>query len=104
MIVVFFHSYVAANCLDVYSLRKGGGLLPYKRLMGMCRWMGSHFLDWIDYNWVALMGLHIFDFEVFFIFTVSKRTGMFVPYNKSGLLIKSSRLEISESRNYFTKI
>ena len=21
----------------------GGGLLPYKRLMGMCRWMGSHF-------------------------------------------------------------
>ena len=20
-----------------------GGLLPYKRLMGMCRWMGSHF-------------------------------------------------------------
>ena len=24
--------------------------LPYKRLMGMCRWMGSHFHDWIDYN------------------------------------------------------
>ena len=21
----------------------GGGVLPYKRLMGMCRWMGSHF-------------------------------------------------------------
>ena len=20
-----------------------GGVLPYKRLMGMCRWMGSHF-------------------------------------------------------------
>ena len=19
-------------------------------LMGMCRWMGSHFHDWIDYN------------------------------------------------------
>ena len=31
----------------------GGGLLPYKRLMGMCRWMGSHFHDWIDYNRVA---------------------------------------------------
>ena len=30
-----------------------GGLLPYKRLMGMCRWMGSHFHDWIDYNEVA---------------------------------------------------
>ena len=31
----------------------GGGLLPYKRLMGMCRWMGSHFHNWIDYNGVA---------------------------------------------------
>ena len=25
----------------------------YNRLMGMCRWMGSHFHDWIDYNGVA---------------------------------------------------
>ena len=25
-----------------------GGLLPYKKLMGMCHWMGSHFHDWID--------------------------------------------------------
>ena len=65
---------------------------------------GVAFSRLIDYNWVALMGLHIFDFEVFFIFTVSKRTRMFVPYNKSGLLRKSSRLEISESTNYFTKI
>ena len=24
-------------------ITKPGGLLPYKRLMGMCRWMGSHF-------------------------------------------------------------
>ena len=30
-----------------------GGLLPSNRLMGMCRWMGSHFHDWIDYNGVA---------------------------------------------------
>ena len=30
-----------------------GGVLPYKRLMGMCRWMGSHFHDWSDYNRVA---------------------------------------------------
>ena len=30
-----------------------GGALPNKRLMGMCRWMGSHFHDWIDYNWVV---------------------------------------------------
>ena len=31
----------------------GGGVLPYRRLMGMCRWMGSHFQDWIDYNRVT---------------------------------------------------
>ena len=24
-----------------------GGVLLYKRLMGKCRWMGSHFHDWI---------------------------------------------------------
>ena len=31
-----------------------GGVLPYKRLMGMYRWTGSHFHDWIDENGVAL--------------------------------------------------
>ena len=35
------------------SPRGGGGVLPYNRLMGMCRWMGSHFHNWIDYNGVA---------------------------------------------------
>ena len=33
--------------------RRGGGVLPYKRLMWMCRWIGSHFHDWMDYNGVA---------------------------------------------------
>ena len=33
----------------------GGGGLPYERLMGMCRWMGSHFHDWIDYNGVTFL-------------------------------------------------
>ena len=46
----------------------GRGLLPYKRLIGMCRWMGSHFDDWSDYNEGRIfnrftrMGLHIFGF------------------------------------------
>ena len=31
----------------------GGGGAPYKSLMGMCRWKGSHFHDWIDCNGVA---------------------------------------------------
>ena len=30
-----------------------GGVLPYRRLMGMCRWMGSHFHNCSDYNGVA---------------------------------------------------
>ena len=36
-----------------YLTSQGGGVLPYKRLIGMCHWMGSHFHDWIDYNGVA---------------------------------------------------
>ena len=39
---------------DVNPLPRGG-VLPYKRLLGMCRWMGSHFHDWIDYNGVAFL-------------------------------------------------
>ena len=59
----------------------GGGVLPYKSLTGICRWMGSHFHDWTDYNGVAfsieLILANIFGFfwvRQFFIFTVSKRT------------------------------
>ena len=35
------------------KLPGGGGGLPYKGLIGMCRWMGSHFHGWSDYNGVA---------------------------------------------------
>ena len=35
--------------------RGGGGVLPSDRLMGMYRWMGSHFHRWIDYNGVAFL-------------------------------------------------
>ena len=35
------------------AVSRGGGVLAYKRLMGMCRWMGSHFHDRIDYDGVA---------------------------------------------------
>ena len=30
-------------------------LLPTDRLMGMYRWMGSHFHDWIDYNKIVFL-------------------------------------------------
>ena len=33
----------------------GGGICPSNRLMGMCRWMGLHFHDWIDYNGAAFL-------------------------------------------------
>ena len=33
----------------------GGGICPSNRLMEMCRWMGLHFHDWIDYNGVAFL-------------------------------------------------
>ena len=62
----------------------------------MCRWMGSHFHDWIDYHRVAFSieslewGSTFPDFGVrqFFIFRVSKRTRMFV------LCVKSVRVRV----------
>ena len=45
-----FFSFIAVAASEIVP---GGGVLPYKRLMGMCRWMGSHFHDWSDYNGVA---------------------------------------------------
>ena len=30
-----------------------GGVLPYKKLMRMCHWTGSHLHNWIDYHEVA---------------------------------------------------
>ena len=53
----------------------------------MCQWMGSRFHDWIDYNGLAfsieLLQLgrtlsDVFGIRKFFIFTVSKRTSVFV--------------------------
>ena len=50
----------------------------------MCPWMGSHFHDWIDYNAGAFSmellecGRTFFGVRKLFIFTVSKRTRMFV--------------------------
>ena len=52
----------------------------------MYRWMGSHFHDWIDYNGVAfsiellewVAHFRIFWVKQFFIFSVNKRTRIFV--------------------------
>jgi len=41
---------------NVFKVNDPGWVLPSNspgRLMGMYRWMGSHFHDWIDYNGVA---------------------------------------------------
>ena len=77
-----------------------GGVFPYKRLMGMYRWMGSHFHDWIDYNGVAfsielLAWGHTFsDFGGTvrpFIFMVSKRTRAFLLQRKSQVFFIQSK-------------
>ena len=55
----------------------------------MCRWIGLHFHDWIDYHGVTFSvellewGRTVSDFfgvRQFFLFTVSKHTRMFVLY------------------------
>ena len=38
----------------MYEDLQGGWGPPCNRLMGMCRWIGSNFHDWIDYNGVAI--------------------------------------------------
>ena len=45
-------------CTDVsvsMSTYFRGGVLPSKRLLGMCRWMGLHFHNWTDYNGVTFL-------------------------------------------------
>ena len=72
--------------IEVRPSPGGGRALPYKRLLGMCRWMGSHFHDWTDYHGVAFSielvewVVHFLSFGVrqFFLFTVSKRIKMSV--------------------------
>ena len=57
----------------------------------MCRWIRSPYHDWIDYNGVAF-SIELLEWgrkfsdswgKTFFIFTVSKRTRMFVLQVKS---------------------
>ena len=46
----FRHLSCIVTAIKVYLQPGGGGTIPSNRLMKMCRWMGSHFHDWIDYN------------------------------------------------------
>ena len=40
---------------SVYQTPEGGGGTSCKWLLGMCRWMGSHFHNWTDYNGVTFL-------------------------------------------------
>ena len=87
--VVNFKEFSRTNEIKYFLPPRGRGTSLYMALMGMYRRMGSHFHDWIDYfNRCTTMGLQIFGFfrvRQFFIFTVSKRTRMFVlsfPHTK----------------------
>ena len=59
-----------ANILDFFSASSGlisnlfgalkrgilpRGVLPSKRLLGMCHWMGSHFHNWTEYNGITFL-------------------------------------------------
>ena len=46
------NKWILISSLSIFLFGVAGGA-PSNRLMGMCRWMGSHFYDWIDYNRVA---------------------------------------------------
>ena len=39
----------------ILLLTPGEGVLPSKILLGMYRWMGSHFHNWTDYNGVTFL-------------------------------------------------
>ena len=60
---------ITRTITQVNIFTRGGGALPSNGLLGMCRWMGSHFHDSTDYNGVAFssifnrvtrMGSHFF--------------------------------------------
>ena len=79
----------------------GREVLPDKKLMGMWRWIGSHFHDWIDCNAVAF-SIELLEWgrtfsyswvRQFFIFTVSKRTRMFVLSVKSRVFFIQYRVD-----------
>ena len=71
----------------------GGRVLPYKRLMRV----GSHFHDWVDHNGVAF-SIELLEWSrafsgvrQFLIFTVRKRTRMFVLQMKSKVFFIQSK-------------
>ena len=49
------HDQVVQSLIRVNPGFPGGGVLPSKRLLGVCRWMGSHFHNWTDYNGVTFL-------------------------------------------------
>ena len=61
--------YTCSNIPQVYSTKNlngeappwGGGVLPYKRLMEMCCWIGLHFHDQIDYNGVSYFSIELLE-------------------------------------------
>ena len=42
-------------CHPFSPMPASGGVLPSKRLLAVCRWMGLHFHNWTDYNGVTFL-------------------------------------------------
>ena len=72
-------------------------VLPSKRLLGMCRWMGSHFLNWTYYNGVAFL-VELSHPHLFFMFLIDlvrkSRVGRSAKKKK-----KKCWPELSKTRN-----
>ena len=61
------------STISAAMFSRGGGVLPSKRLLGMCRWMGSHFHNLSDYNGVTfLVELLEWESQIFGIFWIRK--------------------------------
>ena len=85
------NQYILHLVLCSKNSRGGGGwevgVRPSKRLMGMCRWMGSHFHNWIDWC-VTQFDPDLSFFTIFF----NQKIKTYIWRNFSRQLKKSTQL------------
>ena len=55
MFVCLFFSSGKTQKIKLKTGLEPGGVLPSKKLLGVCRWMESHFHNWTDYNGVTFL-------------------------------------------------
>ena len=89
----------------------GGGVRPHKALIRTCRWMGSHFHNWIDHNGVTF-SIELLEWGRIFsdfwgktvLYITYKRTRMFVLQMKSKALAIQSKKWVNSQKWKVTKL